>query len=61
MFALPALGGDLGCSAGPSLVGFVSSMAKDNLKVGILVATVFPIILLLSTKLLGKFSTKTKA
>lgn len=61
MFALLALGGDLGCSAGPSLVGFVSSMAKDNLKVGILVATIFPIILLLSANLLGKFSTKTKA
>ena len=61
MFALLALGGDLGCSAGPSLVGFVSSMAKDNLKIGILVATIFPTILLLSTKLLGKSTTKTKA
>ncbi len=47
MFALLALGGDLGCSAGPSVVGFVSGMADDNLKLGILVAVIFPIILLL--------------
>lgn len=58
MFALLALGGDLGCTAGPSLVGFVSSAANNNLKVGILVATLFPVILLVSTKLLTKQSSK---
>lgn len=58
MFALLALGGDLGCTAGPSLVGFVSSAANNNLKVGILIATLFPVILLVSTKLLTKQSSK---
>lgn len=54
MFALLALGGDLGCSAGPSLVGFVSSNAGNNLKIGILTALVFPILLLISTLSLRK-------
>lgn len=54
MFALLALGGDLGCSAGPSLVGFVSSNADNNLKIGILTALVFPILLLISTLSLRK-------
>lgn len=47
MFALLALAGDLGCSAGPSLVGFVSDAAQGNLKAGLLGAIVFPILLLL--------------
>lgn len=47
MFALLALGGDLGCSVGPSVVGFVSGLLNDNLKLGILAAVIFPISLLL--------------
>lgn len=47
MFALLALGGDLGCTAGPTLVGFVSSRAGDDLKKGILVAIVFPVVLII--------------
>lgn len=47
MFALLALAGDLGCSAGPSLVGFVSDAAQGNLKAGLLAAIGFPILLLL--------------
>lgn len=46
MFALFALGGDLGCCAGPALVGFISSSAGDNLKIGISAAVIFPILLL---------------
>lgn len=45
MFALLALAGDLGCSGGPTLVGFVSSAAADNLKAGILVAIIFPVVM----------------
>ena len=47
MFALLALAGDLGCSAGPSLLGFVSDAAQGNLKAGLLAAIGFPILLLL--------------
>ena len=45
LFALLALAGDLGCSGGPTLVGFVSSAAQNNLRVGIGVAIVFPVLL----------------
>lgn len=45
MFAFLALAGDLGCSGGPSFVGIVSGYFGDNLKIGILGAVLFPIIL----------------
>ena len=45
MFAMLALAGDLGCAAGPTLVGFVSNSAGGNMKPGILAAIVFPVIL----------------
>ncbi|MBQ8861627.1 MAG: MFS transporter [Clostridia bacterium] len=46
MFALLALAGDLGCSAGPTLVGFVSDNAGGNMKAGIFAATLFPAVML---------------
>lgn len=45
MFALFALAGDLGCSGGPTLVGFVSGIFGDNLRAGILAAIIFPLLL----------------
>ncbi len=54
MFALLALGGDLGCSGGPTLVGFISNSLKGNLKAGILAAVIFPILLLLGIFLCRK-------
>lgn len=46
LFAMLALAGDLGCSGGPTLVGFVSSAFSSNLRLGILTAIVFPVLLL---------------
>lgn len=46
MFALLALAGDVGCSAGPTLVGMASGAFGDDLKMGILVAVLFPVLLL---------------
>lgn len=46
MFALLALGGDIGCSGGPTVVGMVSGALGDNLKMGILAGIVFPVLLL---------------
>ena len=54
LFALLALGGDIGCSGGPTLVGMVSGMCKGNLKAGILAALIFPVLLLSG----AKFETK---
>jgi len=45
MFAFLALAGDLGGMVSPAMVGSISEMAGGNLKSGLLVATVFPVIL----------------
>jgi len=54
MFALLALGGDLGCMAGPTFVGFVSSASGNDLKKGILCAVIFPLLLILGLVLKGR-------
>ena len=46
MYALMALAGDLGCSGGPTLVGMVANGAGGELRVGLIAALVFPILLL---------------
>ena len=35
----------MGCILGPTIVGFVSSSFNNDMKIGILVATIFPLIL----------------
>ena len=45
MFALLALAGDLGCAAGPSVVGFVSAAFDDNLSAGLLAGAIIPVLL----------------
>lgn len=54
MFALLALGGDVGCSSGPTLVGMVSGALGDNLKMGVLTGIIFPVLLLSGVILCGK-------
>lgn len=46
LFALLALGGDLGCSGGPTYVGLISDMSGGELHIGILAAVIFPVLLL---------------
>ena len=46
MYALMALAGDLGCSSGPGLVGLAAGAAGGKLKIGILAAAVFPVLML---------------
>lgn len=48
MFAFLALAGDLGCTSGPTFAGWTAAVFGDNLKVGILCATVFPAVMLLT-------------
>ena len=45
LFAMLALAGDLGCSGGPTLVGFVSS-AAGTMRMGILAGIIAPVFLL---------------
>jgi MFS family permease len=55
MFALFAVAGDIGCASGPALVGLVSAANGDDLHVGLLVGTLFAIVLLAAVPLLKKF------
>lgn len=61
MFALLALGGDVGCSGGPTVVGMVSSLFEDNLKMGILAGIIFPALLLTGVIICGKMKTRKAA
>ena len=54
LFALLALAGDVGCTGGPTLVGFMSGLASDDLKKGILAGVIFPMLLLTGILLLRK-------
>ncbi len=45
MFAFLALAGDLGATVSPTMVGSLSEMTGGNLKMGLFVATVFPVVL----------------
>lgn len=48
LFALLAMGGDLGASIGPGVIGFVTQNANDNMKSGMLAGAFFPVILIIS-------------
>lgn len=54
MFALLAFAGDMGCSIGPAMVGFVSEKAGNNLATGLLAATIFPLALAIIATLMIK-------
>ena len=54
MFALMALAGDVGCGAGPTLVGFVSNAAGGDLRSGLLAAVIFPAVILAGSTRIGK-------
>ena len=71
MFAVLALAGDIGCSAGPGLVGVFVNLAENGvklipaadasssgLKTGLLFAAVFPLIMIVGMKLLSKIKTE---
>lgn len=47
MFAIMALFGDMGCGAGPVIVGNVASALGDNLNMGILVTAIAPLIMVI--------------
>ncbi len=69
LFALMAMGGDIGCSAGPWLTGFVSDAAAKSqwlldktgmeaeqvaLRAGLIAAVVFPVTLVLLVRCIGR-------
>ena len=52
MFALLAVAGDLGCSAGPSVVSSVADVFGGQIKPGLLTASIFPLLLALGVIIL---------
>ncbi len=54
LFALLALGGDLGAAIGPSVVGNISHVMGENIQAGILAGVCFPVLLALSVFFLRK-------
>ena len=58
LFALLALGGDVGCSGGPTVVGIVSDLFGDDLRKGILAAVIFPVLLLIFLPLSKAYAKK---
>lgn len=51
LFAFLALGGDLGCSGGPTFVGMIAG-AAGSIKTGILAGIIFPVLLIIGIALL---------
>lgn len=56
MYALLALGGDIGCSLGPTSVGFVAGHFNGDLHAGFVLAMLFPALILILTGMLGRHS-----
>lgn len=44
LFAYLALAGDIGCASGPGILGIAAELFNNNLKAGMLVSGVFPIV-----------------
>ncbi len=59
LFAFLALAGDLGCSLGPTFAGLVASRMGNDLKLGILSAVIFPLLLLVGLAVVGGSSIST--
>lgn len=60
MFAFLALAGDLGCSGGPTFVGWIAGKNGDSLQMGILAAAVFPAALIAGIVVLRKMAASLK-
>lgn len=58
MFALLAMAGDLGGSVGPGIVGRVTQMAGDNIRTGMTVGLIFPVVLVVGLLLFDKMKSR---
>lgn len=54
MYALMALAGDLGCSSGPTVVGMVANATGGSLQNGLMVAMIFPVLILAGIAMMKK-------
>lgn len=58
LFALLAMAGDMGGAFGPSVVGYFSQHAGDNLQAGLLTGCIFPLIMLATLIAMKKMTPK---
>jgi len=58
MFGMFALAGDIGCVMGPTAIGMISSAFGDELRIGLLTAAIFPLVLTLGFLRLRKNTKK---
>lgn len=58
MFALLAMAGDLGGSIGPGIVGRVTQMAGDNIRTGMTVGLIFPVVLVVGLLFFDKMKSR---
>ena len=54
MFALVAMAGDLGGSIGPGIIGYVTQNSDNNIRVGMGIGLIFPLVLLVMLFILCK-------
>jgi len=54
MFALLAMAGDLGGSVGPAIVGRVTHLSGDNIRAGMGVGLIFPMVLIIMIVIMSK-------
>ncbi len=54
MFAMLALGGDIGCTLGPSIVGYVSDASEFGLRGGLAAAIVFAVMYIVASLAISK-------
>lgn len=59
LFALLAMAGDLGGAFGPSMVGWVTQLFGDNLRMGLRVGCIFPIGLMIGLILMRRMTKRT--
>lgn len=53
-FALLALAGDIGCTLGPAMAGWIAGLFGDDLKISFTASAVFPIVIIIFMLLYGK-------
>ena len=58
LFALLAMAGDLGGAFGPSMVGYVTQLASDDLRAGLQVGCIFPIGLMFGLIIMRRMTKK---
>lgn len=60
LFAALALAGDIGCTSGPSVIGYVASAFGDNLKAGLVACIIFPVLLIIGNIIYKRIKTNAR-